>query len=197
MRRNVVGLLALWLLAAPKGTATAQEAERAEAATAAGHLGDKIAADTLAPAPLRLKVIPGFVNNAKRLGPNPDLSGLRRWDAFSGVVPIGEPQFYRILGQSELEHMAITARKRRRVAVVAGAASMVVGTLLFTSRPPLDRPAISAKHLVGGFMIPMGGLTIGVSMIVADRKRVPLGIAQELAEGYNMGRPAPAHADQD
>lgn len=172
----------------------AQSMDPVERSVLAGEAAEREAGDSLAPPPLRLKVLPGEFTNTKRQGPDPDLSGLRRWDAFGGMAPISERSFYTILGRRDLVDMAEKARTRRRVALGAGVASMMLGTLLFTSQPPADRPAISPRHLIGGFLIPVGGLTIGFSMIVWDRRTVPLGIARELAEEYNLRTENPAHA---
>ena len=170
----------------------------AEAAAAQGHLADTIAADSLAAARLLLKVLPGAFTNNRRYGPGADLSGLRHWDAYSGVVRLREADFYRIVGEGSLAHAVDAARKRRFIAIGIGTASMLVGSLLFTSKPPTgpERPVISVRHLVGGFMIPIGGMTIGLSFMTANRRRIPLGIAQDLAEEYNL-RALPAHAGRD
>lgn len=163
-----------------------------------GHMAEAAAVDSMAAARLLLKVLPGAFTNNRRYGPGADMSGLRHWDAYSGVVRLREADFYRIVGKGSLAHSVDTARKRRLFAIGIGTASMLVGSLLFTSKPPMgpDRPAISARHLIGGFMIPIGGMTVGLSFMTASRRRVPLGIAQDLAEEYNL-RALPAHAGRD
>jgi hypothetical protein len=183
------------------GRANAQSGQPnrlSDTATTQGHLAETIAADSVAASRLLLKVLPGAYASGRRYGPDADMSGLRHWDAYSGVVRLREADFYRIVGEGSLAYGVDAARKRRFIAIGIGTASMLVGSLLFTSKPPTgpERPVISVKHLVGGFMIPIGGMTVGLSFMTANRRRIPLGIAQDLAEEYNL-RALPAHAGRD
>lgn len=137
----------------------------------------------------RLVVIPVVQGGSARPGRVANNGGSVHWDAFLGPNHVEEPDFYHLIGQLELERKAHSMRRNRLVALGVGALSMAVGTVLFTSGyDAADRPAISVPHLVGGFMIPLGGLTVGLAIMTLPHRRVPFAIAQELADDYNRSR---------